>query len=146
MKPTYAQLNKEHSDLKYRFDVVHAERGFYWEKIQDYKHRTGIDILSADDSENSSEHEKYRGDGWGCLIEAWLQKQSDEGNKVERLTTTDILEHAIGVADPSRHDRAAQMRVIHVMTRIGWMNKRAFWDGEGKPQTRRWVRSGSAQG
>lgn len=139
MKPTYAELHQEHSDLKHRFEAAHAERDFYLEKIQDYKYRTGIDILS-DEGDGCSEHEKYCADSWESLIEAWLQKQSDDGRKVERLTTTDILEHAIGIADPYRHGRQAQMRVVHVMTRIGWVNKRGFWDGEGKPQSRRWVR------
>lgn len=146
MKPTYAQLHQEHSDLKHRFEAAHAEREFYWEKIQDYKYRTGIDILSTDECGHSSDNEKYCTDSWESLIEAWLEKESDEGRKVEKLTTTDILERAIGIADPYRHDRAAQMRVVHVMTRIGWVNKRGFWDGEGKPQTRRWVKSEVADG
>jgi putative DNA primase/helicase len=57
-------------------------------------------------------------DSWADIIADWLE------NRHGFVTSTDILEKALGFEDTSKHTRPAQMRVASIMSALGWVKCR----------------------
>ena len=111
---------------------------------------SGVEWWRLPDDIEEEQEARFTEDSWEGRTARWLAGVAPGehayplglvGRYRQWVTTDEVLVHAIGV-DAARHGRPEQMRVAHIMKRLGWRHERIRTD-DGRRE-RRWLSASSA--
>lgn len=132
--------------------AIVAQRDQLWaEAVQLFDQ--GVQWWNLPDEIDVEQEARYQEDSWESRVARWLNCQFPDDvkfyppsvyDRIRRWVTTDeVLVYAIGL-EAGRHGRPEQMRIAHIMKRLGWRHERVRTESGGRE--RRWLSASHQQG